>query len=202
MFRGEENIFSDNIQRARKRVFLALRKILRSHEDAEDIVQESFMRLCALPDQQQVHQPQALLYTTAYRLAIDLIRRRQRNPVLSEDATKLESHHDSQPSAERGLVAQQELVMLWDAIENLPPQRKRAFILRKFHHLSYQDIAEEMNITVGSVRKHLSSALNDCRIYMAKRNNPDTHDAAQTSEMVPSQSLEKLSLQQTRRITS
>lgn len=141
-------------------------RIVHSAEDTEDIVQETFARLCAVPEIGQIRNLEAFLFTTAYRLAVDLLRRNKRAPIDGRAAVAVEEVRDLAPQAETHLAGRQELALLYERVEALPPQRRRTFILRKFRDLSYQQIAEEMGITVGSVRKHLSAALHDCRSHL------------------------------------
>ena len=149
------------------RLLFYLTNIVRSKDDAEDLVQETFCRLCAVTDLGKVRNIEAFLFTTAYRLAIDMIRRRKRTPIGHASKMEVDEVADSGPGADESCSSRQELSLVWKKVQVLPPQRRRTFILRKFHHMSYQDIAKEMDITVGSVRKHLSAALCDCRSFLA-----------------------------------
>ena len=162
------NYFIDQVSKMyAKRLLYYLSNIVHSRDDAEDLVQETFFRLCTVRDLSEVRNIEAFLFTTAYRLAIDLIRRQKRTPFGYASKMEVDEVADRQPYADDGYSSRQELSLLWTKVQVLPPQRRRTFILRKFNHMSYQDIAEEMNITVGSVRKHLSAALSDCRAYLA-----------------------------------
>jgi len=138
-------------------------RIVKSFEDTEDIVQETFVRLCGADDIFAVRNLEAFLFTTAYRLAIDFLRRQKRAPIDRSREIEPETICDLAPHAESHYAGKQELDRLYARVATLPPQRRRTFVLRKFHDLSYREIAEEMGITVGSVRKHLSAALSDCR---------------------------------------
>ena len=150
-----------------KRLLCYLMNIVRSKDDAEDLVQETFCRLCTVRDLGKVRNIEAFLFTTAYRLAIDMIRREKRTPIGHASKMEVDEVADSGPGADVSCSSRQELSLVWKKVQVLPPQRRRTFVLRKFHHMSYQDIAKEMDITVGSVRKHLSAALSDCRTFLA-----------------------------------
>lgn len=143
-------------------------RMVRNWEDAEDIVQEAFVRLFSVGDIKGIRSIEAFLLTATHRLAIDYLRKRNRMPLnctYNEEAVKVA---DASPHAETHCALRQELLILFEKVEQLPRQRRRAFKLRKFDGLSYKEIADIMSVTVGSVRKHLSAALDDCRTHLAQ----------------------------------
>jgi DNA-directed RNA polymerase specialized sigma24 family protein len=75
-----------------------LRKFTAGAEDTEDLVQEAYVRVCALPDGQQVNSPRALLFRIARNLAVD--RARQRLTRATDDVADFEPLNVSSEHAE------------------------------------------------------------------------------------------------------
>jgi|GEM_PF-3278675 len=147
-------------------LLLYFRRRGQSLEDAEDLVQETLFRFCTISDFDSINNVESYLFSTAYRLLVDSYRKDQRTPVKLADAVDVELRHCEWPGAESRLSSQQELIGLMKRVEQLPRQRRRTFVLRKFEELPYKKIADDMGITVGSVRKHLSAAMRDCKQHM------------------------------------
>lgn len=161
------NEFISEISKAYSRRLLCyFNRMIHSQEDAEDLVQETYYRLCTVRNLGEVRNVEAFLFTTAYRLAVDLIRRQQRTPIAHAAAVEVDKLPNQMPCAEDYCSSREELLLLFNKVRDLPPRRQRTFILRKFQDMSYQDIAEEMGVTIGSVRKHLSAAVSDCRAHL------------------------------------
>lgn len=136
-----------------------------SANEAEDIVQEMFLKLAKLKVG-SVDNPGAFLYRLGYNLMIDRMRSRRRS-VLREDAfyqtarTGLPGGEDEADVAapEAALYARQRLKRLVRAIDGLPPQCRRVFIMHKLEDYSYAEIADALNISRSAVEKHMISAL-------------------------------------------
>ncbi|PCI54622.1 MAG: hypothetical protein COB36_09705 [Alphaproteobacteria bacterium] len=142
-----------------------LYKKIQSAEDAEDILHETFVRLQNVKDLKNIEFPRAFIFTIANNLATDMMRkrntRRVKNACYAEDQIELTKHSTINP--EECYLQKQYLQMLSEVIIGLPPKCRQAFILRKFHNLSYKEIASEMIISVKTVEKHLAKALTVCK---------------------------------------
>lgn len=147
-----------------------LSRLLRGNrEEAQDIAQTAFLRMEALRDPVSVESTRAFLFRTAKNLVVDGVRRKatQDRYAISVDA---EHHMEArQVCTPEEIVIQRERLRLIDnVIENLPPKRRRAFILNRVYGLSYEEIALELGIGKEGVRKHVGRALSDCAAATAK----------------------------------
>ncbi|WP_405240759.1 RNA polymerase sigma factor [Lentisalinibacter orientalis] len=136
-------------------------------EDCEDLVQETLCRLCTVEDVREIRNLEAFLFTTAYRLSVDWIRKEHRLPGKNLVHVDPDEAGSEEARSEDYCVALEQLRFVTAKIRALPAQRKKVLMLRKLGEMSYQDIADEMGITIGSVRKHLSAAVKDCRDHLA-----------------------------------
>lgn len=144
-----------------------LSRLLRSPEDAEDLVQETFLKFHAVTDFQSLRSPKAYLFTTAYRLAVNMLHRRK--VVIFENSGDdiLSRIPSPDVDAEEAMVQNERMDRLIKAVDDLPPQCRQVFILRKIEHMSHKQISTHMGISVSTVQKHLTKALKICRQRLA-----------------------------------
>ena len=131
--------------------------------DIEDIVQDVYARLARMEALAEKLSPgnrstRAFLLTMANRLVIDRERhhgiRRQHHEQL-----RLLQHRDDSPSPERIMLARDDLDAVARAIEEMKPRWRRAFVLNRFSHMSYRDVARTMNVSPKTVEKYIGRAL-------------------------------------------
>lgn len=145
---------------------------LGNHFEAEDVVQEAYIRMLTMPvDHPTLNNPRAFLFTVTSNLAVDTIRREQRQrrlfPEMPEVSTALNGDTAEivcpRRSAEDQLDASMRLERVMTALDELPATCRQAFVLHKLHELSYAEVAQQMGVTVSMVEKHLSRALQHLR---------------------------------------
>ena len=140
-----------------------LRKFTAGAEDTEDLVQEAYVRVCALPDGQQVNSPRALLFRIARNLAVD--RARQRLTRATDDVADFEPLNVSSEEAEpdEQVDAHRRFESFCTAVDSLPPLCRRVFVLRKVHQLSHAEIAQVLGLSHSTIEKHVAKGLVRCR---------------------------------------
>ncbi|WIO74920.1 RNA polymerase sigma factor [Porticoccaceae bacterium LTM1] len=161
-----ERLFVDHGSALRS--FLLVR--LEDRADMEDIVQEVFLRLERLEDlevrlNEGEARNRAFMIAIANNLVLDLERSRRvrRNYAESEQHAASEDAGVDTSSPESMAVTHQELDWLKQEILKLKPTWREAFVLNRFHHLSYREIAQKMSVTVSQVEKYMMSALKQIR---------------------------------------
>src|SRR5690606_14856735 len=93
--------------------------------------------------------PQAVLYTTARRLAINRLKRRDIAPIIPGEAN-LETAPASSPGVVQQVMARQELRQLEEAIAQLPEGCRAVLLLRKIELLPHDEIARRLGIAVST----------------------------------------------------
>lgn len=138
--------------------FIALR--VRSRQEAQDIVQEAYVRLLRLHQQGAVSFVRAFLFKTALNLAIDRIRRAR----VSHHIGHFELFQDltAPPTPEQAASDAQELKLVEQAIDELPPKCRRAFMLHKIYGLPFPEVAEQMDLSERMIRIYVVRALTYC----------------------------------------
>lgn len=142
-----------------------LSKRLKSREDAEDIAQNTFLRLYTMDNPDGVDNPRAFLFQVAANMSIDQLRRQSRmNNYLDREHCKASSESpQSSDSPEQLLEAQQKSADIYQVIESMPANVRQAFLLSRTRNMPYGEIAKLMNVSVSSVEKYMLQALKQCR---------------------------------------
>lgn len=133
--------------------------MVKSHETAADLVQDTYVRLLRLGDAQVVEQPRALLHRIAGNLAIDHLRKEKHAFHNTNSMDVAMAVPCQAPSPERELLGKQRLRICLQVIERLPPRSREAFVLCRVYGYSYQEIAVRLNISESGVEKLLMRAL-------------------------------------------
>lgn len=144
-----------------KKVFTQVKAALRrrgnSDHDAEDMVQEAFVRLTCYAHADSVVKPEAFLMRTAINLSNDAFRalRTRGEEVLIEDEVVL----DSAPGLEDMLLSRERMARMNKCLGRLSARTRAIFLAHRVDGLSYQDIGRIHGISISSVEKHVAKAL-------------------------------------------
>lgn len=131
---------------------------------AEEVVQETWLRLHRLSPIPQVNQPRVYLFKMASNLAIDHLRaEKARTRHIATGTAIPEDVRCQSPLPDNVLDYQQRLAILRLAVDELPPRCREVFILHKFEGLSHADIAGRLGISKNMVEKHIIRGLAHCR---------------------------------------
>lgn len=136
-----------------------LARILGSITEAQDVAQDAYVKMHAVMEEKQLERPQAYLYITARRLAIDELRRRRNDPLHRQFGDALEGVLSEAPGIERVVIARQELTQLLGDVEALPPGCRAVFLLGRMENLTHQQIAEKLGLSCSTVEKQHARAL-------------------------------------------
>lgn len=138
---------------------------LSSRAEAEDLVQDLYLRLMAMEADTAVDNPSALLHRIGSNLMLDRLRSQKRSGARDHDwreanTTVLAGHEVAdEPAADEVVYSRQRLRALVEAVDDLPEKTRHAFQLHKLEGLSHAETARRMGISTSTVEKHISSAL-------------------------------------------
>ena len=171
---GDEQAFSRLIQACQRQLYALIWRILRNHEDTNDILQDTFLRLYQNVDKLHDDQP-VLPYLRKIAINLSINKLKSTRRVLSlEQAFEVAEECKTDQQAEHNEL----LVFVQAAIKKLPREQQLVLILRVQEGLSYQEIAGALNLRVGTVMSRLSRAREKIYKTVRKRNK------LQKSEMV------------------
>lgn len=143
-------------------------------EEVEDIVQETYVRVCQIKRSEPIREPRSYLFRTAQNLALDHLKRAETrlttptdaidDVVLDPDGRELDPTYDL-------VASDEEFAQFCEAIRRLPKQCRRAFVLRKVYGHSLREIAEIMGISQNVVEKHITRGIKRCEQYLDEIQN-------------------------------
>lgn len=138
-----------------KRVFNVAYGLLKSKEDAEELVQDVFLKLWDYRSDVSPHLPiEGLLFTIAKRETFNRLRKKASNFTFIEvDEYQLWDNYTEHQLAQNELVALSE-----NAIQNLPPKRRHIFNLRLQQGMTNKEIADNLGVSVKFVERQISIA--------------------------------------------
>ncbi len=159
-----------------------LARMLGNPEEAQDVAHDAYLRVYPKVQDRTALKPEAVLYTTARRLAINRLKRRQVAPFVP-GAADPENAAAATPGVAQQVMARQEWARLEQAIAQLPEGCRTVLLLRKLELLSHQEIADRLGIAVSTVEKQHARALRLLRAALAERLSPV--EASPASEAQP-----------------
>jgi RNA polymerase sigma-70 factor (ECF subfamily) len=163
--------FDDIVREHQARIYRVLWCELRDEEAAATLTQDCFLKAYrARAD----FRGDSSVGTWLIRIAVNLARDYQRNRRQSfwnrmrggsdrEAELATEMAEDSTPRADRALLARERLQRTMETVKTLSSQQQTAFHLRFLEELSIEEIAEAMGVEIGTVKSHLSRAVNALR---------------------------------------
>ena len=150
---GSVGAFSELVRQYRARVLRAAYGILGSAQEAEDVAQEVFIKVWnSLPGYHAQGTFASWLYRIAVNTSIDALRRRRDDAPLDE----LQNASQDRPEESASRKAEHERVR--QAIRSLPPASRAALVLREYEQLSYKEIAQVLQVPIGTVMSRLHYA--------------------------------------------
>jgi RNA polymerase sigma-70 factor (ECF subfamily) len=160
--------FEEVVRRYQRRVYATALRIVRRHDLADDVTQETFLRAHrALASYDRARPFGPWVCRIAANLAINHVRSPEaREDGLAEDAAEARPA----PAADGPLQAmlhREARAVLERAVGDLPAEQRAVFVLRAFEDQSYAEIADSLGISVGTVMSRLSRAREKLRIALA-----------------------------------
>lgn len=131
-------------------------------DEANDIVQDAYTRLVQTAERTPIRDTVGFLHVAAVNLVKDRARHFTVRHKAERDLTATELA-SPEPSAERAIIARQQLAIIERALAELPIKRRAALMLHRIDNLNQSEIAERLGISVSMVEKHIRLALAHCR---------------------------------------
>jgi RNA polymerase sigma-70 factor (ECF subfamily) len=135
------------------------RWLVRNNHDAEDIVQESFLKAYKALDTFRGGDARAWMLSIVRNTAMNFLRARKPDITVDRSAQERELE-DHAPDPESGLLEQSRREQVRGAIARLAPEFREAIVLREIEGMSYKEIASVLEIPIGTVMSRLSRARN------------------------------------------
>lgn len=175
---GDQSAFEQMVSRYWDRIYAMVNQLLRNHQDAEEVTQDAFIR---------AHRGlvnfrgESAFSTWLYQIATNLARnrywywwRRRRDQTISFDqplaadkeTTLVEVFPAETETPEDATVTQEFVNRIAECMNRLSPKHREILVLRNVQNLSYEEIAEILGISVGTVKSRIARARESLRAKM------------------------------------
>lgn len=132
------------------------RWLVRNQQDAQDIVQESYLRAFKFFSGFQGGDPRAWLLKIVRNTSYSFLEKNRPASLAEEFDEKVHATDAGAPDAEAEMVRNVESRMLREALDALPVNFREVVVLRELEGMSYKEIAEVMNVPIGTVMSSLA----------------------------------------------
>ncbi|TWT83515.1 ECF RNA polymerase sigma factor SigW [Planctomycetes bacterium CA13] len=159
--KGDRDAFARLVEVNQDRLFASMIQVTGSADEAEEVVQEAFIRAFIKLD---TFQRNSQFFTWLYRIAFNsaLTRRRRKRARVSLDQFReqsgIEISDDRVDSVDEPMLQQERIAMVRAAMDQLTDEHRSILVLREMEERSYETIAEILDISIGTVRSRLSRA--------------------------------------------
>ncbi|GLH73993.1 DNA-directed RNA polymerase sigma-70 factor [Geothrix limicola] len=167
--RGDQNAFGSLVRLFSRDVYGKAFSILKNHQDADDVVQETFIRVFrALPGFRFESSFRTWLITITTRQALNYRERvtRDHESLDGPEGTLEHAALRVEETQIASLLDQEARRLLHEALPKLPKRQKEALTLKLQHDWKYEQIAQAMGTSVGSVKAHIFHAIQNLTRYV------------------------------------
>ena len=160
---GNHASFQLLVERYQSRLFALVRHYTKNPVEIEDVVQETFLKAYSRLD---TFQHESSFYTWIYRIGtntvLDFMKRRGRSPVHSVEDPELVQPASGPPpricSPDMQMQREEIATITHQVLDGMPEIFRTVLVLREFEEMAYQDIADVLGISIGTVESRLFRA--------------------------------------------
>jgi RNA polymerase sigma-70 factor (ECF subfamily) len=163
---GNRQAFTELVRRHQKKIYWAARRMLGTHADADDIVQETFLKAFMNLGE---FRGDAGFFTWIYRIAINLSLNALRKRHLIDYLQESELARKVFPAREdphKDLEAKELEAFVVKAVATLPDKQRAVFVMRYYEELTYEEIAYVLKTSVGGLKANYFHALRKVQEFL------------------------------------
>lgn len=163
----KEKAFRILIKEYKERLYWHIRKIVISHDDADDVLQNTFIKVFKGIDN---FKQDSKLYSWMYRIAtnesITFINKRARERNI--DITEMKQELVSNLQSDRWFSGNDIELILQEAVATLPEKQQLVFNMKYFDHMKYQEISDILDTSVGGLKASYFHAVKKIELFIKK----------------------------------
>lgn len=163
--KGDRDAFEHLVQLYENKVYTIAYRLMGNHADAADLAQESFIKIYqALPNFRGDSSFSTWIYHITVNVCRDELRKRQRRPTVSLDEPTGDGNNNTYeirstaPGPEEMLDRSETQAMIQQCLDNLSDDYRTILVMREIQELAYEEIAEILGCSLGTVKSRLSRA--------------------------------------------
>ncbi len=176
---GSEGAYGELLEKYRMALHRHIGRMVREKGEVDDLVQECFIKaFTALSSYSSEYAFSTWLYKIATNHTIDYLRKKKLptlsidKPISAKDGDIEYELPDTTYRPDRHIVEDQRKEILLSAIDSLPPKYHRVIVMRHQQEKSYEEIARELDLPLGTVKAHIFRAR--ALLYKTLRDRRDT----------------------------
>jgi len=161
---GDQEAFKDLMDKYQKPLYFHVLKMVKNHEQVEDLVQEAFMKAFRnLNSYNTNYAFSTWLYRITTNHTIDYLRKKKLKttsidqPVKTRDG-EMEIQISDDAETDRDIIRKERKAIIHNAINDLPDKYRKVIEMRHLQELSYQEIADHLDLPLGTVKAHIFRA--------------------------------------------
>jgi RNA polymerase sigma-70 factor (ECF subfamily) len=172
---GDESALKTLIQRHEKRVFSYILLSVKNRELAEDIFQDTFIKVINTLRSGNYHEEGKFVQWVmriANNLKIDYFRKMQRMPAFETNGEFdiFDIIYGSEPSVEQKMITEQLYAEISEMVKLLPPEQREVLEMRIYQDISFKDIAEMTDVSINTALGRMRYALINLRKILREKN--------------------------------
>ncbi len=163
--KGEQTAYRSIMKKYHDQVYNLLYRMVHEKDEVEDLTQEAFIKAFqSLHNFNEEFAFSTWLYKIATNNCIDYIRKKKLatfsidKPIESKDSEYTFEIPDSTYEPDKTMIARQRSKVLEDAVNSLPEKYRMVILMRHTEDKDYQEIADELNLPLGTVKAHIFRA--------------------------------------------
>lgn len=163
--KGDQVAFRQLMEKYERPLYFHVLKMVKEKEQIKDLIQEAFLKAFNNLDSYNTNYAfSTWLYRITTNHTIDYLRKKKLDtmsisaPVKTKDGKISFQLEDQQAETDRNMIRKQRSRIIHEAIENLPDKYRVVIKLRHLEELSYDEIAEELDLPLGTVKAHIFRA--------------------------------------------
>lgn len=162
--KGDQDAYKQLMDKYQKPLYFHVLKMVRNHEQVEDLVQEAFMKAFNnLNSYNTNYAFSTWLYRITTNHTIDYLRKKKlkttsiNDPVKTKDG-EMEIQISDDAETDRDIIRKERKKIIHNAINDLPKKYRKVIEMRHLQELSYQEIADQLDLPLGTVKAHIFRA--------------------------------------------
>lgn len=164
---AHDRAFHTLVDRYKEKLYRLLMRLLQVHEDADDALQTTFIRLW---EKHAQFKAESSLYTWLYRVASNealmLLRKRKKLPM--DDADEfLADAQGPEPQLDGDKASR----LLLESLDTLPPRQRTVFCLRYFEEIPYHEMAAMLDVSEGALKASYHHAVKKISTYVQQHSH-------------------------------
>ena len=167
---GSEAAFTKVYRLYSAQLFKKILRMVYDEDIAKELLQDLFMKIWEGREKIDPSRSfKSFLYAVGINLVYDYFRKTAKKNVMI--ARLISTAVEQYTHTEEGIIEKENMDIIKSAVQKLPPQRKRVFVLCKLEGKSYAEVSKELNISSSTIHDHMVKA--NCLIRKYLQNHPD-----------------------------